>query len=279
MTAHYRNPTIECEPLPVDVVLHPSWWHANAGIDFDGDGDLHGLWNTCSEHYMTPFTGGYTIADFGLSQSSSVANQIYPFGIRGGAATVTSSAGVSASSRGLLGRNAHPVPTPLAFKPWFGENTLEANLKASRSPRILHIATHGFFLEDQPHDPHQKLRGFRPIGPKGFTETGMTTGTGLENPLLRSGLALAGANTAQQGGTLPPEAEVDQAGHHEGEDGVARAELQRRPRRQAQRHEAVGAVHGHCRAFHEDTLAVIGSIRAGDRRAVRDDSVELGRRR
>jgi CHAT domain-containing protein len=47
----------------------------------------------------------------------------------------------------------------------------------------------------------------RTFGLKGFAETGLVAGTGLENPLLRSGLALAGANTAQQGGTLPPEAE------------------------------------------------------------------------
>lgn len=25
------------DPLPVEIVLHPSWWHAQAGITFDED--------------------------------------------------------------------------------------------------------------------------------------------------------------------------------------------------------------------------------------------------
>src|SRR5512136_2325004 len=41
MTSCYRNPYLETEPLPVDVVLHPSWWHAHAGIDFDEDFFYH----------------------------------------------------------------------------------------------------------------------------------------------------------------------------------------------------------------------------------------------
>lgn len=61
-----------------------------------------------------------------------------------------------------------------------GKDSLEEELKAVRSPRILHLATHGFYFE--------QLR-----------QPGV--GTGLEarllqsdNPLLRSGLVLAGAN-------------------------------------------------------------------------------------
>jgi CHAT domain-containing protein len=53
------------------------------------------------------------------------------------------------------------------------EEATEGALKASHRPRLLHVATHGFFLPDQT--------------------------AGIENPLLRSGLALSGANPRQSG--------------------------------------------------------------------------------
>ncbi len=83
----------------------------------------------------------------------------------------------------------------LGVAAWFEGTALEAQLKAHKSPRILHLATHGFFLPDQQRNP-EKI-----AGPPG------TRGAGLENPLLRSGLALAGANTARRQGPLPAEAE------------------------------------------------------------------------
>jgi CHAT domain-containing protein len=71
----------------------------------------------------------------------------------------------------------------------------KAALSQMRSPRLLHIATHGFFLEDQnltsagergakalPDDPERALQRLE------------RRGVGIESPLLRSGLALAGAN-------------------------------------------------------------------------------------
>lgn len=81
------------------------------------------------------------------------------------------------------------VAALLRVRPWMGKDALEARLKTCRSPRILHLATHGFFLGDQA------------TGAAGFT------GTALENPLLRSGLALAGANTWLNGGSPPVDAE------------------------------------------------------------------------
>jgi CHAT domain-containing protein len=50
----------------------------------------------------------------------------------------------------------------------------------------LHLATHGFFLKNQPHDPDSNR---------------------WENPLLRSGLLLAGYNTWLARGEVPEEAE------------------------------------------------------------------------
>lgn len=87
----------------------------------------------------------------------------------------------------------------LGVQPWLKNKALEGKLKASPSPRILHIASHGFFLENQKHDPNQEH--FEMMSP--FNRLSF----GLENPMLRSGLALAGANTWLQGKPLPPEAE------------------------------------------------------------------------
>lgn len=62
----------------------------------------------------------------------------------------------------------------------------EAALKQVSSPRILHITTHGFFLENQ-----QPVSEGKPL--PGAMTSAPVTGL-IENPLLRSGLALAGAN-------------------------------------------------------------------------------------
>ncbi len=88
----------------------------------------------------------------------------------------------------------------LGTAPLLGAAVLEAHAKACRSPRVLHLATHGFFLADQAHDPEGLIRGAATTGVTGRLR-------GLENPLLRSGLALAGANTFLGGGSLPEEAE------------------------------------------------------------------------
>jgi CHAT domain-containing protein len=58
-----------------------------------------------------------------------------------------------------------------------GQEATESLLKQAAAPRILHVATHGFFLTD---------------GSSGKSK--------IENPLLRSGLALAGANLRKNTG-------------------------------------------------------------------------------
>lgn len=93
----------------------------------------------------------------------------------------------------------------LQVPPQLGDQAVEGQLRPGHSPAILHLATHGFFLPNQQADWNQMLEtagggsqasriGLRLIGP------------GMENPMMRSGLALAGANTWLRGGTLPPEA-------------------------------------------------------------------------
>lgn len=63
-------------------------------------------------------------------------------------------------------------------------NATENALKSLRSPQILHLATHGFFLENQPHSSDAK--------PARLTSQ-------TDHPLLRSGLVFAGSNLRQSG--------------------------------------------------------------------------------
>ena len=77
-----------------------------------------------------------------------------------------------------------------------GPDAREAELKAVVSPRVLHLATHGFFLSDQEFKHTNSFAwssAFTRLGPpKGGTPNGW------ENPLVRCGIALAGANHALQ---------------------------------------------------------------------------------
>lgn len=106
---------------------------------------------------------------------------------------------LSPRSRDLDWRMLHFDPLPGAeaegraiaalfqIQPLLGAAAREAQLKAHHSPVILHLATHGFFLDDQ-----------------SYADTLTQT---PENPLLRSGLALAGANNHYRPSVLPADAE------------------------------------------------------------------------
>ncbi|MEO0868502.1 MAG: CHAT domain-containing protein, partial [Cyanobacteria bacterium J06642_11] len=76
-------------------------------------------------------------------------------------------------------------------------NATETALKAVQSPRILHLATHGFFLPDvERQDYADNLGLFASEGP---IATRTTTEQTIADPLLRSGLALAGFNSRMGG--------------------------------------------------------------------------------
>lgn len=47
-----QHPLLGNRPLPVDIVLHPSWWHAHAGIVFDEDFFYHPAKRVESERRM-----------------------------------------------------------------------------------------------------------------------------------------------------------------------------------------------------------------------------------
>src|SRR5262245_44380063 len=73
-----------------------------------------------------------------------------------------------------------------------GRNASKATIQRLEAPRILHIASHGFFLQDG--------RGDERTPAAAGTTRAISAGAAIANPLLRSGLALAGANLTRDGG-------------------------------------------------------------------------------
>ncbi len=69
-----------------------------------------------------------------------------------------------------------------------GDRAVKEVVKQVRSPRLLHLATHGFFLPDQ-QIKTEALGSDKP--------------SGLEDPMLRSGLYFAGADRALAGLQIP----------------------------------------------------------------------------
>jgi tetratricopeptide (TPR) repeat protein/CHAT domain-containing protein len=81
---------------------------------------------------------------------------------------------------------------------YMGTQALETHLTSSKCPKVMLIATHGLFLPDSPQAPPKMKR--EELGIKRFEVSK------VKNPMMRSGLALAGANTWLSGGNLPPQA-------------------------------------------------------------------------
>ncbi len=78
-----------------------------------------------------------------------------------------------------------------------GAEAREAELKAVVSPRVLHLATHGFFLSDQElkhTNSMDSLDSF--VRNSGTRWNASLPQNDWENPLVRYGIALAGANHA-----------------------------------------------------------------------------------
>ena len=100
------------------------------------------------------------------------------------------------------GLKANPLPATkievenisltLKSKAWqvnsfLAENASETNIKKQESPRILHIATHGFFFPDVPMDKDNTRF------------LGMDRKQVVQDPMLRSGLLFTGANKTLKG--------------------------------------------------------------------------------
>jgi CHAT domain-containing protein len=106
------------------------------------------------------------------------------------------------------GLKANPLPATkievenisltLKSKGWqvnsfLAENASETNIKKQESPRILHIATHGYFFPDIPIDKDNTRF------------LGMDRQQVVQDPMLRSGLLLTGANKTLKGETTSGE--------------------------------------------------------------------------
>ena len=95
--------------------------------------------------------------------------------------------------------------------PITGDEALESNIKSYKSPRILHLRTHGLFLKSS--------KGQSYISPKdnekriitsylrGNTTISLENWSNIHDPLLCTGLALAGINTWIRGRKLSDAAE------------------------------------------------------------------------
>jgi len=89
------------------------------------------------------------------------------------------------------------------------DQATESAVKAVQSPSVLHIATHGFFLSPTPIVTSQSTRGLEldpqapgpPAagGPKPAARPPKRQVGAMDNPMLRSGLAFAGANALASG--------------------------------------------------------------------------------
>ena len=90
---------------------------------------------------------------------------------------------VNAIEQLMLDRNWKPVV-------FTNDIALKRVVEQASSPRVVHLATHGFFLSDQQiKTDHMSLGGRQP--------------SGLEDPMLRSGLYFAGANRTLAGKPVP----------------------------------------------------------------------------
>ena len=96
------------------------------------------------------------------------------------------------------GQEADAVAKSIAgAKVYRGNDATEAAVKQVRGPRVLHLATHGFFLPDEP--PPAPKDAARTAAVPAAQPGAPAAAPPTENPLLRSGLAFAGANKLASG--------------------------------------------------------------------------------
>jgi CHAT domain-containing protein len=113
------------------------------------------------------------------------------------------------TTKECAGLKARAEASGMPNRVFMGTDASEAQLRAINSPRILHLATHAFFLPENKDEHHSNDRELGPasMNPVVETEKGRKTPVILNNPMHRSGLALAGAQHTLEGwakGEVPP---------------------------------------------------------------------------
>ena len=100
---------------------------------------------------------------------------------------------------------AESVSDILCCPIWLGDSVLKKRLKDVASPRILHIATHGYALDYTGYESVSRSEMQMFVAASDMGE-GRLAGLRLQDPFLRSGLAVAGAQSWLQYRELPANA-------------------------------------------------------------------------
>lgn len=199
----YRNMIRSKRP---DKISYQNYWQS---IDAELAGktkiytSLDGVYNQINLNTLMKEDGSYLVEDKTfilltnmrdlLSENPSPASNdaiLVGFPNYGSAGSITPLPGTKAEVEAIA-----PILQEAGYNVsvFTADEATESNIKNISSPKILHIATHGFFIPDVEEGETEKVFGIEPEKAK-------------ENPMLRSGLMLAGAENAQEGLSV---AEVD----------------------------------------------------------------------
>ena len=88
--------------------------------------------------------------------------------------------------------SGNPALSPISMRT--GADASEAALKSLASPRVLHLATHGFYLKNVARAPVEASVSLSALPGASV----LLTLTASDDPFLRSGIVLAGANRTDQ---------------------------------------------------------------------------------
>jgi len=86
----------------------------------------------------------------------------------------------------------------LKVKNYQGKNAIEEMIFSAETPKILHLATHGYFLNDEELKGSSETRGITIKLKEDFMAKDETIN--IENPMLRSGIVFSGVNASLKAG-------------------------------------------------------------------------------